>query len=1294
MDSHCLLLKSSIVYCNVTLMAMHSRRQKDMTAPSHVLAAEDLLRHVLHTLLPIVNADLGGFFVFDEDFEQVLLGTIEGEQPPGSSAPVGVARISPRHVPAECWIREHRRPLHLYRPRDWQRFPPVNSGLRELARRGQLVALLIPLRSQDELVGVAYLWRHRQPRPFLRREIRAAERWCQLAALVAIASRLYEREAQAHQALQRVLAINRSLATAPSPDAVGHAVVGTLADFLGVESLVLWLRANENDHHVFLLNISDNTLRLALTAWEFSWSRFEQLASRPHILARKRARETFGAWVDTLPTAVDSIISASIRSDTGVIGVLAGWNTTSTVRPSFGARREILDAAAVLLEQIAVTLVRLAFRAKLETIISDLRSLLQLSQHVVSTPSVDDLLNEVELLIRDRLRYDAMIFLQPDPDSPYTLHVSWGSGTIPESRVGHRIPVDRSLAGWVYRTGRELLIADAWEDPRTYHHLGQRFPLRSLLLLPVRHEAKTLGVLGFGRERVAPFSEYDRELASLITSELATAIALIEQRHALQRQARHQALLAAISQLLLHDFDPRSFAPPLIQQLSEWITGSAALVLQCPIFSARVIATADALSSPRLPNLEPLCHSAFYQWLASVSSQRALNLSDAALAPAEFRPLLADLLDRFRTVLLLALDPEETPTGFLLLAIPEQLRTERGELALTLWEVRNRIMHATERWVAVLEQELVTRLTLELSAESSSEAFARTLLDKLFPLVPFTFAAVFDFDRNRGRFTPLATTSHFEALPAGWTLGPEISDVCGPLSGQTPFYIPDTSIQDLGYALRLATAGHPSSLVFVPLGTPGEEHGLLLVGRRGIDRFSRHERQRLAKLAAHAALAFRIVRTNEQEKALYRSSIEALAAAIDARDPATHDHSRRVARFARVIAEHLHLSRETIEEIELAALLHDIGKLAIPDHVLRKPGELDQSEWALMRLHSAVGADILARHPKLSRIVPLIRAHHERWDGQGYPDGLRGEEIPLGAAIIALADAFDTMISDRPYRPARRLADAVEEIRRQRGTQFHPLVVDAFLEALRDPHGLPILLLQHSAVAPSSVAAHALHQVAERLPNIADVNTLVEVIDLAISGTLSNDNIVIFLLDESATSLRILYSRHDRDLAATVRVPRGHGIAWQAIESGAPIAIIVPEAPPNTILRWGRRDLYAVLVAPLVDGHQVLGALAVSRTDPRPFSAVDAELLATLGHHLGPLLRTFLESGRESGLSDETTHIDQLEAHEQRNEQGLMDQVEHQAVPSEPSEDRERKQSFPGGESPSPLPARIEPGSC
>ena len=140
--------------------------------------------------------------------------------------------------------------------------------------------------------------------------------------------------------------------------------------------------------------------------------------------------------------------------------------------------------------------------------------------------------------------------------------------------------------------------------------------------------------------------------------------------------------------------------------------------------------------------------------------------------------------------------------------------------------------------------------------------------------------------------------------------------------------------------------------------------------------------------------------------------------------------------------------------VGLVGRLHDVGKVAIPDAVLQKPGRLTENEWVLMRAHAAVGADVVRRLPALRVLAPLIHAHHEKWDGSGYPDGLTGEEIPLGARIVAVADAYGAMTTDRPYRPACTPAAALAELRRCAGTQFDPDVV-ATVELVLATMGTP-----------------------------------------------------------------------------------------------------------------------------------------------------------------------------------------------------------------------------------------------
>jgi putative nucleotidyltransferase with HDIG domain len=173
--------------------------------------------------------------------------------------------------------------------------------------------------------------------------------------------------------------------------------------------------------------------------------------------------------------------------------------------------------------------------------------------------------------------------------------------------------------------------------------------------------------------------------------------------------------------------------------------------------------------------------------------------------------------------------------------------------------------------------------------------------------------------------------------------------------------------------------------------------------------------------------------------------LEALLAALDTRDTETEGHSERVAAYTMLIAQRLNLSEEELPHIERGALLHDIGKIGVPDHILYKPGPLTPDEWEIMKQHPVVGYKMCMKIEMLRPAAPIVLHHHERWDGKGYPYGLSGEEIPLGARIFAIADTLDAMTSDRPYRKALSFAQAREEIERCAGAQFDPELVKVFL---------------------------------------------------------------------------------------------------------------------------------------------------------------------------------------------------------------------------------------------------------
>ena len=197
------------------------------------------------------------------------------------------------------------------------------------------------------------------------------------------------------------------------------------------------------------------------------------------------------------------------------------------------------------------------------------------------------------------------------------------------------------------------------------------------------------------------------------------------------------------------------------------------------------------------------------------------------------------------------------------------------------------------------------------------------------------------------------------------------------------------------------------------------------------------------------ARSHELVESSRELEATLLETIETLNAAVEARDPYTAGHSQRVRRVALAIGRELRLPPKQLGALATAALFHDIGKIGMPDSILTKPGRLDRAEATIMREHVVRGAEIVSRITSLRDSVPAIRHHHERWDGLGYPDRLSGTDIPAEAAIIAIADAWDAMTTDRPYAVALDVNEAMLQIRAGRGKQFSPVVVDAFWAVVR-----------------------------------------------------------------------------------------------------------------------------------------------------------------------------------------------------------------------------------------------------
>jgi putative nucleotidyltransferase with HDIG domain len=237
-----------------------------------------------------------------------------------------------------------------------------------------------------------------------------------------------------------------------------------------------------------------------------------------------------------------------------------------------------------------------------------------------------------------------------------------------------------------------------------------------------------------------------------------------------------------------------------------------------------------------------------------------------------------------------------------------------------------------------------------------------------------------------------------------------------------------------------------ASVLCVLLRTPRKRLGVLHLDRSYWQKPFTEEDLHLADaLAASVSAGIESAQLLQKQRDLFLNTITVMAQAVEMRDPYTGGHTMRVTHYSQLLAEHMKVSTEEMRLIQIGTPLHDIGKIGIDDSILRKTGKLTEDEFSIMKTHTVKGAAILATVPDLGPVIPIARSHHEKWNGQGYPDGLAGENIPKLARIVAVADAFDAMTSDRPYRKGMPSQVAFDEVRNMSGKQFDPECATGFL---------------------------------------------------------------------------------------------------------------------------------------------------------------------------------------------------------------------------------------------------------
>lgn len=395
----------------------------------------------------------------------------------------------------------------------------------------------------------------------------------------------------------------------------------------------------------------------------------------------------------------------------------------------------------------------------------------------------------------------------------------------------------------------------------------------------------------------------------------------------------------------------------------------------------------------------------------------------------------------------------------------------------------------------------------------------------------------------------------------------------------------------------------------------------------------------------------------EEMASIHLRTVEALALAIEAKDHTTGDHLQRVRVYALELAKDLRLTPAETDALKAAAVLHDIGKLAVPEHIISKPGKLTPEEFNKMKVHPIVGAEICDQVKFPYPVVPIVRSHHEKWDGSGYPDGLAGEEIPIGSRILAAVDCLDALASDRQYRKALPLDEAMAKVEADSGRSFDPRVVSALkaryieLEKMahaQEPEEKPKLSVDVKVTrggAPAAGFAEPAKQVAIALSGsqqsallVAEImgmtaaeqsgsinaDEALTAIAMQLRRTLSFDSIVVFAMRNELLTPVFVLGENKRNLL-NMRVPIGQGLAgWvastrQSIVNG------------NPTVEWGYHPgstpLQSAVAVPLEDGSKCIGVLALYQRGQSAFSSSDVEILNGCRNELGHWINELHSAG-------------------------------------------------------------------
>jgi len=899
--------------------------------------------------------------------------------------------------------------------------------------------LLLPLVAQNKTLGLVELQETRGPRTFSDREIYLAQTLCHQVAVAIENARLFGATSRQVHELSILYQVSTAATEATSEDELIQRATDLIRENLFPDNLgVLMLDRVENKLKVHPsyrgggTSVESFSIRLGqgITG---------QVAAKgvPMRVANTRRLKNYLVYDED----TQSELCVPMKIGDRVIGVI---NAESSKPDHFTETDEQL--LLTLSGQLASGIERLRNAASERRRTKQLGILNKLTGEMSGVLDRDKLFKiVVESLNKEMAYVSTDISLVDEVSREYVLAAVSGSfaSLVPES--GYRQQFGDGLLDVAARSGQVVVANNVHERPEYIVVAGHEM-INSELIIPIKIYKRVVALLNIESNELNAFDEHEAEALSTLCDQISIALEGINLFDSTRRQLQELTVLHTIT----HAGVNAKSEDELLERATE-IIGDSLYPDQCGFLML------DAASRVLLVNRN-------YRGISEAAKERRVPLSEGIagqvadtgkpwrVADVLQEPSYLNVSPNMRSELCVPILGNNNRVLGVINAESAQvdafsdkdlrlLNTIAGQLGTAIDKLR---LFEAER-VQREQAETLREVAAILGSATDRSNILDLILDQLKRVVHFDSASIQITKGENLSVRAIAGALQSEVI--GLELPIQAAKLAHPPLFEHRTVIHEDVSQNPGW---IKTAASPliKSWIGAPLIVRGESIGILSVDGYRINQFSSADAQLVSTFANHAGIALENARLFEEAQEAYVQTVGALASAIDVRDSYTSGHSQRLADLAVKTGELMGCTEDELMDIRWGALLHDIGKIGVPDDILRKPGLLEADEEQIMHQHPEIGARIVERVKSLSGVAPIIRAHQERYDGLGYPDGLRATAIPKVARIVSVADAYVAMTDERVYRKARNNTEAIQELKRCSGSQFDPEVVQAFLRAL------------------------------------------------------------------------------------------------------------------------------------------------------------------------------------------------------------------------------------------------------